>query len=160
MIRILIVIVVLFLIWLMFVADFERRKKIVIAVFALAAGGIAVWFEGYGERPKVGIVGLDQVHICGVSSVHSYRSNFNVSVCLQNKAKKGTIQRLTVDVSVEQCKQADQCVLLNTVRRDVAFVLAPDSQQTLEQNLNFRGVDSAMVGLKWSAQLVSVQAVK
>ena len=160
MIRLVIVVVMLYLIWLLFIAGFTRKKKIVIACITLFAGGILMWFEGADVRLKDGLVKVNQVHNCGVQSVHTYRTNFDVSICLENKASVGKIQRITIEVLAEQCQNDTQCAPLETVQRDVLFVLGPSSTQTLEQNLDFKLVDPALPGLRWSAEVLRAQATK
>lgn len=159
MVRLLILVVLLFLIWLLFVSKFTQPRKIIIAVAALLVGGVAIWFEGYGENPKEGIVALEEVVICGVESVHSYRTNFNVSVCLENKSQQGTIQRVSISVLAERCETDASCVAIENVQRDVLFVLAPGAKQTLKQSLGFDKVDSAE-DTRWSATVERVLATR
>jgi len=166
MIRLIIIIVLLFLIWVLFVSDFTKQRKIVLAVLAVLLCGLGVWLDGYGDNPKEGVVDRQNLVSCGVTAKHSYRSNFDISVCFSNSAERGTIKRVRFAVIAEKCSSPNECVQLDRVERDVPFVLASQNTGNLVQNLSFRNVepqeanDSKNSQIRWSAEVMQVKATR
>jgi len=158
MITLVIVVVVLYLIWLLFIVDVTRQKKLAIAGFTLFVACVLLWIEGRDERLENDLIKVDQVHICGVQSSHTYRTNFDVSVCLENRSQVGVIQRIAIEVLAEDCQNEVTCDSLGKVQYDVLFELPPGETQTLKQNLDFKLVDPDLEGLRWSAAILRVQA--
>lgn len=161
MIRLIIVVVVIFFIWLLYILSLERKKKVVIAVIALILCGIAIWFESYDQTARDGVVALDSLEVCGVEGKHTYRSNFDVSICLENKDSEGTVKIVTMAVLAEQCSGANaECVLLKKAQRDFSLVLVPTERSVLTRNMDFKGVDPSLENVRWSATVLRVQATK
>lgn len=161
MIRLIIVVVVIFLIWLLYILHLERKKKVVIAVGALTLCGVAIWLESYDQTARDGVVALDSVQVCGVEGVHTYRSNFDVSICLENNDAVGTVKTVTMEVLAEQCGgAAAECVLLKKLTRDFSLVLEPTEGTVLTRNIDFKGVDPSLESVRWSATVLRVQAIK
>lgn len=160
MIRVLIVILLLFQIWVLFVSDFNKQKKIIISVLAVIVCVIAVWFDGYGEKPVEGIVNKSNLANCGLEAKHTYRSNFDFDLCLRNTADRGTVKRLRFAVIASQCEDQTSCAELQRVERDVPFLIEPGKSATLKDNLSFIKVDPANNQVKWSAEILQIKAVK
>lgn len=160
MIRVLIVILLLFVVWVLFLSDFNKQKKIIIAVLAAVVFVIAIWLDGYGEKPAEGIVSKQDLRSCGLKLEHSYRSNYDVDLCLRNTAERGTVKRLRFAIIASDCAEQDSCKELQRVEREVLFVVAPSKSATLKDNLSFSQVDPARERISWSVEVLNIKAVK
>lgn len=157
MIRVIIVLVFLFLVWVLYVSGFEKPRKIRISVIALILCAIGFWFDGYDKRQLRNFVSIEDVASCGVSAKHSYRTNFDLAICVQNNAEKGTINRLNIAIIASQC-EAQTCTQLQRVERSTLVNIPPNSTVTLEQNLGFDDVSPVLKGLQWSFDVLETKA--
>ena len=136
MIRVIIFIVFIFIVWVLYASGFEKGRKIRISLIALVLCGFGFWFDGYDRREITNLVGLSDVENCGVVAEYSYRTNFDLTICVKNKAAKGILSRLTFAAVVSQCDNG-VCSELQRVVRSLPVKIAPASQVNLEQNLSF-----------------------
>jgi len=160
MIRLLIAVIGLFLIWVLFLSSFTKQRKILITVIALLMTVIGVWLESNTGVPRANIVSTDDISSCGVIAKHSYRSNFDLDICIRNNASDGQVKRLTLLIVAEKCSSSDNCLILEQVQRDASVNIAPNSDARLSQNLSFDKVDPAAAEVIWSVEIVSVKAVR
>jgi len=160
MIRLLIVIVGLFLIWLLFLSSFTKRRKIIIATVVLVMSVLGIWLESNTDLPRANVVSVNDISDCGVVATHSYRSNFDLKICLRNNASGGQVKQLDLLVVAENCTAPNNCVLLEKVQRDVSVDIAPNSETVFAQNLGFDQVEPAATGVKWSAEIRAVKAIR
>jgi len=158
MIRIIIALIALFVVWVLFFSGFSKDRKIVTVVLSIALSLFGFWFESDAGKPKVNIVNVADVKSCGVSAVHSYRSNFDITLCVHNKAAQGHIKRLGFSVIANQCDEFGSCNELQRVRRDLTVDLPVKESQTIKQNLSFSEVNRDLQGIEWSLEIHSVKA--
>ena len=159
MIRLIIVLVFLFLVWVLYVSGFEKPRKIRISIIALVLCAIGFWFDGYDKRQVRNFVDINDVASCGVSAKHSYRTNFDLAICVQNNAEKGTISRLNIAVIASQC-EAQTCIQLQRVERSTLVNIPSNAMVTLEQNLAFDDVSPVLTGLQWSFEVLETKALR
>ena len=160
MIRLIIVLVFLFLIWLLFVSEFSKNRKIAISVFALLLCGFSIWYDDYSKKAVEGLVDISNLQVCGVSGEHSYRTNFDINLCLQNTAGRGVVKRVRVAIMAARCNSADMCVVVDRVERARSLELAPGEQLDLKENLNFPNLDPDTPEIRWTAEVLSVKATQ
>lgn len=159
MIRVIIVLVFLFLVWVLYVSGFEKPRKIRISIIALILCGIGFWFDGYDKRQVSNFVSIDDVVSCGVNAEHSYRTNFDLAICVQNNAEKGTISRLNMAVIASQC-DAQTCTQLQRVERSMLVNIPPKSFSTVDQNLSFDDVNPLLTNVQWSFEILETKALR
>ncbi len=159
MIRVIIVLVFLFLVWVLYVSGFEKPRKIRISIIALILCGIGFWFDGYDKRQVSNFVSIDDVVSCGVNAEHSYRTNFDLAICVQNNAEKGTISRLNMAVIASQC-DAQTCTQLQRVERSMLVNIPPKSLSTVDQNLSFDDVSPLLTNVQWSFEILETKALR
>lgn len=159
MIRVIIVLVFLFLVWVLYVSGFEKPRKIRISIIALILCGIGFWFDGYDKRQVSNFVSIDDVASCGVNAEHSYRTNFDLAICVQNNAEKGTISRLNMAVIASQC-DAQTCTQLQRVERSMLVNIPPKSLSTVDQNLSFDDVSPLLTNVQWSFEILETKALR
>lgn len=160
MVRLLIVVIGLFLLWVLFFSSFTKRRKIIITVIAVIMSAIGVWLESNTGMPRSGLLSNADVTSCGVTAVHSYRSNYDLTLCLRNSASDGQVKQLGLLITAQSCSAPNNCMTLESVYRDVRIDIAPNSEVIVKQNLTFDDVDPALSGQVWSAQVESVKAVR
>ena len=160
MIRLLIAVVGLFIIWVLFFSTFSKQRKALLVGVSLVLGIFGLWYESGANKPRAKIVKIEQVVNCGVSAKHSYRSNFDIDLCLENTNEKGNIKRLELAIIAQQCDVQNNCTQLQEVVRSLAIDLPASSKTTLAQNLNFDKVDANQDNVVWSFKTLSVKANK
>ena len=157
MIRVIILIVFLFLIWVLYASGFEKPRKIRISVIALGLCALGFWFDGYDKREIPNLVELSDIESCGVTAQFSYRTNFDLTICVKNNASKGTISRLKFAAVATQC-ETQTCTELQRVERSILVDIAPESEVLLEQNMNFDKLNSDQTDLQWSIDVSEAKA--
>jgi len=160
MIRLIIIAIGLFIIWVLFFSGFEKRRKIILAIVAVVLLIAGLILDGWGKNPRSNIVNINELSVCGVTAQHSYRSNFNLEICLQNNSNTGAVKRVALVISAADCSAGELCTELQNVTRDFPIDLASDTKLVVEQNLAFDKVSPDNKTVKWSVQPVSVKAVR
>jgi hypothetical protein len=157
MIRIIILVVGVFLLWLLFFSSFAKKKKIIIGSFAVALLAVGLWYESRGNTPKAGLIKVSEVISCGTSAEFSYRSNYNVTVCLQNNSVSATVKRLELRVSVLSCVDSE-CREIDFAEKGVSLQIEPNQRVTKTLNLPFANLEPSMPSLNWVVETKSVRA--
>ncbi|MFT5571814.1 MAG: hypothetical protein ACI9FR_000734 [Cryomorphaceae bacterium] len=160
MIRLFIIAVGVFLIWVLFVSGFSRQRKVVIAALAVALSIAAVWFESSLGSPNKNVLTASEVVDCGSTAVHSYRSNFDVTICFNNNSAMGDVKRINFEVLALQCDSAGACTELQRVGRELSIELPANESITLQQSLSFPRVQPVSGAFTWQVQVNSLKAVK
>jgi len=159
MIRLIIIAIALFLIWVLFFSGFEKRRKIIISVVAVILCVAGMGLESFKKKPRSNLVSAAQLVSCGVQAVHSYRSNYDFQICIENTAKVGRIKRVDMTINAQQCVNGTDCELLESVERSLSVDIAPQKSTVLQENLSFKLVDKAAADLQWSIEVLSVKAI-
>lgn len=157
MIRVIVLLVFLFLIWVLYGSGFEKARKIRIVTILIILCVLGIWLDGYNTRSIKNLVNITDVAICGVSAEHSYRSNFDIAICVQNMAERGTITRLNLQISATSCV-ADKCETPVSIERSLLTDIAPASRIILDQNLSFETINPEAENIKWSAKVLETKA--
>lgn len=160
MIRIFIALIGLFLIWVLFFSRFRKETKVVIVALAIGFSVFGVWYENTAKQPKQNILPISSIVNCGLMGKHSYRTNYDVSVCMANMADSGTVKRVEFSIIAKECLVAEKCDEVERVRRHLAVNLLPQSNQTIEQSLAFNRLDPDLANIQWSFEVHSIEAVK
>jgi hypothetical protein len=162
MIRLVILLLFLILFWLLIASGFERRRKIVIGLLlvGLALGGFL--FDGYDKRELSNLIDVSQVQSCGVTAKHSYRTNYDLELCIQNLASTGSISRLNMAITAQKCPPSkDQaCLQIDRVVRDILVKITAKSQVIVLQNLSFKQVDPNDTEVQWELEILSTKATR
>ena len=149
----------LFLVWVLFASGLERRLKIIVSVLALAFCLVVLLFNGYMNRESNSLIANEDINLCGVSAKHSYRTNFDVTICVENKHSSATLSRLTMQVVASVCDKTT-CIEKQRVTRDILMNLGPSAKQNLIQNLSFDAIDSGATNLDWSVEVVATKGLR
>lgn len=160
MIRLFIIVIGLFLIWVLFFSSFTKQRKTAITLLALGMSVIGVWLESSAGLPRAGVIEVGDISSCGVLAKHSYRSNFDLQICVRNNASDGEVKLLGLSIIAQNCTAPDNCLMLETVQRDASVSIGPNSEITLKQNLSFDAVEPAATNVVWSVEINSVKAVR
>lgn len=157
MIRVIIILLFLFIIWVLYASGFDKPRKVRISIVAVVLCLFAFWFDGYDKRQISNLVSLDNVKVCGLSADYSYRTNFDFKVCVQNTAEKGTLSRIDFAVIAQDCG-AQECTDIQRVERSTPIDVAPQQQISLEQNISFDQVDPDSNAVQWSVLILKTKA--
>jgi len=159
MIRVFVLGLGLIVLWLLFLSNFSKQKKIILSLVAIAIGVAGVLYESYGETPRRGLIGTDQVVSCGVTVEHSYRSNYNITFCLQNNAAKASVKRIEVRFIAENCASGT-CQELDAVTKAFSMEIAPQTSAEHTVNLAFDKLQRGSNDFNWRTELVKVKATR
>lgn len=159
MIRLIVLLVFLFLLWVLFASGFERRRKIVVSVIAVLACLATLVFDGYTKRESNSLIANSDIHTCGISAQHTYRTNFDVTICLVNKHPSATLSRLEMQVIASSC-EASNCTEVQRVTRDIPMQLGASARQNLIQNLSFDAVNSDAQNINWSVEIITTKGLR
>lgn len=162
MIRLVILILFIILLWLLVASGFERFKKMVLGTLLILLAVAGFIYEGYDKRELSDLVNESQIQSCGVTASHSYRSNYDLKLCVQNLAEKGVISRMKMAVVAKLCTSSDaeSCLEIDRVLRDVPVRVPPKSQVYILQNLSFRNVEPTTKGVQWSLEILDTKATR
>jgi len=158
-IRLIVLIVFLFLIWVLFASGFERRRKIYVSVASVVLCVAILLIDGYSKRESTALIANTDIKVCDVSAKHTYRSNFDVYICLKNTHQTVTLSRLNMEVIASECV-ANECQELQRVPRDIPIQLQALSEIEISQNLSFDKVSSTNPNLQWSLKIITTKGVK
>ena len=159
MIRVIILLIFLFLVWVLYASGFEKPRKIRICIIAVVLCSIGFWFDGYYKRALNSLIEVSEVRVCGVTAEFSYRTNYDVKICLQNDATDAAVSRLKVAVIASNCAE-DLCAEVQRVERDTLVNIDPISRVTLEQNLSFDRVNQDQSSIQWSVEVLDIKATR
>lgn len=163
MIRLIIIAIAIFLIWVLFFSSFEKRQKIAIAIVAILICAVGALWERHTKKPRSNLVSVTQLVSCGVQAKHSYRSNFDLDICLNNIGTVGSVKRVDMEIKAIQCagdNAADRdCIVLESVARSLSVDIAPQTTEILKENLSFKLVDKDASGLQWGIEVTAVKAI-
>jgi len=158
MIRVIIVFVGLSMIWVLFFSNFSKQKKAFISVIAAILCITGIWYESNASKPSANLINISQIESCGVQTKNSYRTNYDINLCIRNTAANAKIMRIEFSVIASSCEGQDQCQELQRVRRELAVEIAPSSEAQITQNLNFSLVQDAS-DVVWSFETHKVKAL-
>ena len=160
MIRTIITLIGLFLIWVLFFSDFKKEQKILIASAALILSLLGLWLENNSPKPKLDIVKTTEIRSCGILVSHSYRSNFDIDLCIKNTAPDGHVKRLNFSIIASLCETPQSCNEHQRVQRDLSVELPANESRQIKQNLSFSDTPIDLQGVQWSIDIHSVQAIQ
>jgi len=160
MIRVIIALLGAFIIWVLFFSKFNKNTKIALVFCSILLSVLGFWFESGANKPRKDLVQTSQLSSCGVIAKHTYRTNFDIDLCISNSAEVGDVKRIGLSVVAHQCESLSACVELQRVERELSVDLPALESVTLSQNLNFSNVELSAKNIQWSFIVRSVKATK
>jgi len=159
MIRIVILAIGIFILWVLFISGWARKKKVIVSLLSFTVLVAGLWWESHGKTPKSGLVELSEVVSCGSSGEHSYRSNYNIQYCLQNNSSSATLRRIGIRVSALECVNGN-CKELESVTKELTVAIAPGEQANASVSLPFDDLAEGRQDLSWVVEPVFVRATR
>lgn len=159
MVRLIIAAIGVFLIWVLFLSKFTKQTKLMIALAAIVLSVVAIWFESSLGTPRDDLIAANQVVDCGVSAELSYRTTYDLDLCIENQSATAGVTRLAFEVIAVSCQSQSECQEQQRVAREVAMDIAPQSRTQVQQSLNFDQIDPAASDLQWRLESKQVLAV-
>lgn len=157
MIRVVVLLIGVFLIWVLFFSWMSKKKKIYLTVTCVALCVAALILDSYRDSPRNGIVQVSQIELCGVQAKHSYRTNFDIDICMKNIADLGTVKRIQYEIIAQSCDAAGQCEEIQRVKRDRQAEISNSQQVTISDNVNMTEVNPDSAN-HWKVDVLSLQA--
>lgn len=158
MIRLIILALGVFLIWMLFFSGFSKQRRVIVSVLAIVVCVAGLWLEQRGETPRSGRMPVSELVDCGVSGKHSYRTNFDIEFCLENQSARATVKHVGLKFMAMQCEHGD-CREVQTITKRLTINLAPSQRSTQTENINFSMIDPLDESVVWRVQTDSVKAV-
>lgn len=158
MIRLLVIAVAAFLLWVVFFSSFSKKHKIWIVIAGMLFSVCAMWLESSWQEPKRDLIQKTDIEVCGTAAKHSYRSSFDISICLDNQSDKGHVKRLGFDVVASTCNEQQECVEIQRVSRNIQVDLTALTKTTVIQNLDFKRVSPSALTTVWNTEITAVRA--
>lgn len=135
MIRLIIAFFGLVLIWLLWRKDLNKQQKIA-AILALLAMFIAgTWWEIGRDKPSDKLVELTSVTVCDVKVTPSYRTNYQVDLCVQNSSDRPLV-RIGYTLMAQLCA-ANDCQQIEQISREIPVSVGANSRNTIRENVRF-----------------------
>ena len=160
MIRLIILALGLFLFWLILFSGASKQNKRIFSGITVLLMVLIVVIESAGTTPRSGVISPEQIVVCGATSaVHSYRSNYSVSFCLQNNATQGTVKRLELRFNALSCI-TKPCQTIDSTTKSMSMQLAPGEQLEQIENLAFDQLTAKPESLVWQVEILDVKATK
>ena len=157
MIRLVIVAIGVFLVWLLFFSGAQKKSKLLLGFSALLLVGLSIWFEGFLKLPREGVIELQQISSCGITAKHSYRSNYEIEYCLKNASLGANVERIELRFVAEDCRQQPCIEKASVVKQRAVNIVAGESQY-LSDNLAFDSIRDYPGELDWKIEVISVKA--
>jgi hypothetical protein len=136
MVRLLIPLVAIILIWLLFFSSFSKRIRIGASIILISLTVLGLWLDTNGRSINTSRVTPAEVESCGVSGSFSYRSNYNLKLCLKNNAASATVHRLSVQVDALACSNGE-CEVQDSVDEVINLRIEAGEQIEHIENLSF-----------------------
>lgn len=159
MVRLLIPLIAIFLIWLLFFSAFSKRIRIILCTGVVLLTALAFWLDMNSRAQRTGLIEKSQLINCGVQGKFSYRSNFNLDLCLRNTAPKATVKKIQVRFDAVSCVKGT-CTELQSRTETIHLEIAPGMQLVHTENLSFDHVSPDSQNLLWTAEITKAWASK
>lgn len=155
MVRLLLPLIAIILVWLLFFSGIKKPVRILLSIGVIGITLLGLWFDNNGRGLREGVLEPEQIIVCGVTGDFSYRDNFNLTLCLQNTAERGTVHRIAVQFIAQQCV-ASKCSDLTSKTEEITLELVAGAKAQHIENLAFKELSPEMNDIHWSADVVRV----
>ncbi len=147
MVRLLIPLVAIFLIWLLFFSSLSKRLRIGLSAAVVLATIFGLWLDTNGRGINTKRITPAEVTSCGISGEYSYRTNYNLTVCLQNNSGSATVQRLRVRYDMLECATGD-CQIIDSSEAILNVAIPANDKIQHVDNVSFKrspGIDAPTI---------------
>jgi len=140
MLRLLLILLAAVLVWILFFSSFERRTKIITSVSLFILTISTLWFDSYLSKPKSNKIDIAEVVVCGLDVQYSYRTNYNIELCLKNNHPSVTLRRVAFEITAQVCSSDSECTSLQTNSKSRSVEVPAGSEVTLADSMSFEQV--------------------
>lgn len=159
MIRLIILALGVFLIWVLFASSFNKSRKILISVVVALFAVAGLWWESTSDLPKDGRIANEQIELCGINAKHTYRTNFDIDFCLRNNSETATVKRVALNFIAQRCESANNCTQIQALNKAIMLTIKPLADLSYSENLNFDLVEANDTSVSWAIEIKEVKAV-
>ncbi|MEO0369444.1 MAG: hypothetical protein AAF197_11790 [Pseudomonadota bacterium] len=141
MARLLILFVAILLVAILFFSRLEKTPKYLLASAVVFLTVVGLWWETAATNPRNGIIEATQLRSCGLGVSHSYRTNFDIELCVDNTHESASVRRFDFTLAAYQCGEGGDCSLIQQVTKSRPITIAPQSQVQIIDNMEFGQVE-------------------
>ena len=159
MIRVILLFLAVALVWILFFSSFTKVQRIVGAIALFLVSVLAMWVTSEYDKPRGGIITTADVSVCDFGVRHSYRTNYDVNLCLKNQHESATLRRIQFEVVAQRCDAEQNCVDLQRKTKSRPITIAPGESLSIQDSLDFKQLpDVADDSITWSINLLANKA--
>lgn len=156
MIRLLLPLAAILIVVIALFTPFSKRVKIALCVGLSIALVIVLWLGSNGHGLNTSRVTPADIQVCGISGEYSYRTNYNLSMCLKNTGN-GHVQRLQARFLVETCANGS-CQTIDQVEETLNLSIVANSEIQHIENISFTQLKPEQENVRFSAEILQVWA--
>jgi len=161
MLRFILLFIGLFLIWVLFFSNYKKAYKISISAISALVVACGLWWEMQRDALSTTLIDNEQIKICDLQITHSYRTNYDVTVCLNNQTKDAVAKRIALRYTALLCNP--DCVVIDETDKERLITLPTLEQRILNDNIRFDNVDSTLTKttpstIQWRATVIEVKS--
>ena len=157
MVRLLIPLVAIVLIWLLFFSSFSKRIRIIATAALIVITVFGLWLDTNGRAINTSRIQASEVESCGVSGAFSYRTNFNLDLCLQNNSAHATVKRLELNIEALDC-ESGTCEVADSRTEVINITIASGQRVQHVENVSFPLLSKELPDPVFTAQVTQVWA--
>lgn len=172
MLRLILFVLAAVLVWLLFFSNFEKQRRIIAAVVLFVVSIVLMWVVSEQDKPRLGIVQSADLSVCELSMAYSYRTNYDLKLCLKNDHPTAKVRRVEFQVVATTCSEpsdathesessTSECTPLQVVSKSRPVNIAAGESVLIQDNLDFDQLERVAADqLKWQVELTRIEAVR
>lgn len=161
MLRFVLLFVGLLLIWVLFFSKYEKTQKIIITLVSSLLIGCWLGWEMQRDALSTSLIDIDEITICSVKLTHSYRTNYDAVVCLENTSDIASAERVKLRYSALVCDP--NCTVIEEIDKERLIQLPNGKKTSITESVRFDLLDAAETkktpsDVQWKVSVLSVQS--
>ena len=166
MIRVILFFLSAALVWILLFSKFTQRQRIVGAIALFVVSVVAMWLTAQYDKPRSGVITAANVEVCDFSMAYSYRTNYDLVLCLKNTHESATLRRIEFEVTAKRCpenqtEQSDkECTVVQSVSKSRPLTIKSGQTLTIQDSLDFDQVpEEGDPSINWTIDILTTRAV-
>ncbi len=137
MLRVLLLLLTVVLVWILLFSKFEKRTRILVSIALFVSTIFILWFDSYLSAPRSDKIALSDIEVCDLNVNYSYRTSYDIELCLKNNHPSAVLRRVTFAISAQVCASETECTSVQTQSKSRPLEIPPGEQVTLVDNMMF-----------------------
>ena len=157
MIRVLLLFLGFAFLWVLFFPGMSKKTRLITIGAIVIAFFVGLFFEKKDDFQSAHLVSAGKVDVCDLEVKHSYRTNYDVHFCLQNRIENITVKRVALTLKANNC-QTQPCTDLQTVHKEIPVTLPFDKAVRLRENMQLDKVGNDHDHIQWQLEVTPLVA--